>query len=278
MLLSSEDDGDIICRPSLATDDFRHLPRFDLCLVCVKQFGLPAVLSHLKPLIGVETIVLPLLNGVDVYSRVRTVLHKGVVLPACVYVGTHIERPGKVRQKGGACKILFGPDPLCPKFAPDGMLRLFDRAEIKSEWKPDIQAEIWKKFIFICAYGLVSAAFDKTVGQILQDEALKTETRMIMQEAVTLAKASGVSLPADIVETSLLKAQSFPFEAKTSFQRDFERADKNDERDLFAGSMIRMGHELKTDVPRTTAIAAMLTARKPAHQPGGCVGQRPAAF
>ena len=92
---------------------------------------------------------------------------------------------------------------------------------------------------------------------------MRTETRMIMMEAFTLAGASGVSLPADIVDASLLKAKSFPFEAKTSFQRDFERMDKNDERDLFAGSMIRMGQALKIDVPRTRAGASILSARKP---------------
>jgi 2-dehydropantoate 2-reductase len=266
LLLSSENDGDIVCRPSLVTDDFGRLPKLDLCLICVKEFDLPAALSRLKPIMADHTIVLPLLNGVDVYSRVRAVINTGIVLPACVYVGTHIERPGKVLQKGGACKILFGSDPLRPDFVPQEVTRLFERAEIRSEWTPDIQVEIWKKFVFICAYGLVAAAYDKTLGEILQDQALMTETRMIMMEAIALARASGVSLATDIAEASLLKARSFPFEAKTSFQRDFERADKKDERDLFAGSMIRMGHKLEIDVPRTRAVATRLAERKPVHQ------------
>src|SRR6266404_2748154 len=154
LLLSSEKEGDLVCKPSLATDAFRRLPPLDLCLVCVKEFDLPAALSRLEPRIHGESIVLPLLNGVDVYSRIREVIRKGVVLPACVYVGTHIERPGKVCQKGGACKILFGPDPLRPDFAPRDVIALFDQAGIKSEWTLNVQLEIWKKFIFICAYGL----------------------------------------------------------------------------------------------------------------------------
>jgi len=267
LLLSSEDDGDLLCKPSLATEDFRRLPRLDLCLICVKEFDLPAILPRLEPLTNDETIVLPLLNGVDVYSRVRNVIKKGIVLPACVYVGTHIERPGKVFQKGGACKILFGPDPLRRNFVPDEVIKLFDQAGIKSEWTLNIQAEIWKKFIFICAYGLVSAAYSKALGEILEDDLLRSHAQMIMMEAVSLAKGSGVSLPEDIAEASLLKARSFPFEAKTSFQRDFERLDKNDERDLFAGSMIRMADKLGIDVPRTRVISTMLAKRKPT-QPG----------
>lgn len=264
LLLNSENDGDLVCKPFLATDDFRRLPRLDLCLICVKEFDLPAALSRLEPAIGEETIVLPLLNGVDIYSRVRNTIKKGIVLPACVYVGTHIERPGKVVQKGGACKILFGPDPLRPDFAPEESINLFDRANIESEWTPNIQGEIWKKFIFICAYGLVSAAHGKTLGEILEDDLLRGDAQTIMMEAISLAKGSGVLLPADIAEASLLKARSFPYEARTSFQRDYERLDRNDERNLFAGTMIRIADELGIAAPKTRTISTLLAKKKPA--------------
>lgn len=266
LLLSSESDGDLVCRPSLATDDFRRLPPLDLCLICVKEFDLPAALAGLAPFIRDDTILLPLLNGVDVYSRVRSVIQQGVVLPACVYVGTHIERPGKVHQKGGACRILFGPDPQRPGFAPQEIIGVFERAGIESEWTLDIQVEIWRKFIFICGYGLVSAACGKTLGEIVVDDALRGDVRAIMMEASSLARASGVRLPDDIVEKSLLKAQDFPPAAKTSFQRDFERPDKLDERDLFGGAMIRMADRLNIDVPGTRAVVAVLTKNKPAQR------------
>ncbi len=263
LLLSSESDGDLLCQPSVATDNFRSLPPLDLCLICVKEFDLPAALSSLKPLLGESSIVVPLLNGVDVYSRVREVIKTGIVLPACVYVGTHIERPGKVVQKGGACRILFGPDPQYPNFSADNLTNLFGNANIKSEWTLDIQSEIWKKFIFICSFGLVSAAFGKTLGEIVDDEILRAKTLEVIGEAIALAKESGVCLPRDIAETSMLKAQSFPYETKTSFQRDFESPSKSDERDLFAGAMIRIASDLRIQVPKTKLICDTLERIKP---------------
>jgi len=191
-------------------------------------------------------------------------------MPACVYVGTHIERPGKVFQRGGACRIVFGPDPQRPDFAPDEIIHLFDKAGIESEWTLNIQAEIWKKFIFISAYGLVSAACGKPLGEILEDNRLRSDAQTIVMEAISLAKGSGISLPENIAETSLVKARSFPFEARTSFQRDFELMGKNDERDLFAGAMIRMSEKLGIDVPRTKEVSTMLEKRKPA-RPGTVV-------
>jgi 2-dehydropantoate 2-reductase len=270
LLLSSEDEGDIVCHPDLATDDFESLPKLDLCLICVKAFDLADVLSRLNPIVSNETVLLPLLNGVDIYSRVRVVIKNGIVLPACVYVGTHVGRPGKVIQQGGACKILFGPDPMRPNFVPDDFNKLFEQARIKSQWTPDIQTEIWKKFIFICPFGLVSAAYDKTLGEILEDDRLRGEAQAVMMEAVCLAHGSGVSLPDDIVETSLVKARGFPHEAKTSFQRDYELLDKNDERDLFAGAIIRLAEELSIDVPRTRAVSTILERKKPAMAVNRC--------
>lgn len=264
LLLSSESDGDFVCRPALATDNFKHLPPLDLCLICVKEFDLPAALAGIASAIHDETIFLPLLNGVDVSSRVRSAIPRGVVLPACVYVGTHIERPGKVYQKGGACRIFFGPDPQRRDFAPGEVVTLFDQAGIKSEWTLDIQIEIWRKFIFISAYGLVSAACGKTLGEIVEDEGLRREVRAIMMEASALAWAAGVRLPDDIVEKSLLKARDFPPSAKTSFQRDYERRDKFDERDLFGGAMLRMAQRLNVEVPETRAVFAVLEKKKPA--------------
>jgi 2-dehydropantoate 2-reductase len=262
--LSTESDGELECRPTLATDDFRRLPPLDLCLVCVKEFDLPGALAGLAPIVGDETIVLPLLNGVDVYSRVRNVINRGVVLPACVYVGTHLDRPGRVCQKGGACQILFGPDPRRTHAVPQDVIDVFDQACIKSEWTIEIESEIWQKFIFIGPFGLATAAYGKTAGEVLEDVWLRGQAKAIMTEAASLAKRLGVALPEDVVEASLVKARGFPYEAKTSFQRDFERPDKLDERDLFAGAMLRLADELGVDAPATRAIALLLESKKPA--------------
>ena len=261
--LDTEAEGELMCQPSLATDDIAALTSPDLCLICVKEFDLAAVLAALKPLIHDRTIILPLLNGMDVHARIRKVIDRGIVLPACVYVGTHIESPGVVRQRGGACKIFFGVDPGRADFNPAELLHLFADSKIKCEFTPQVQKEIWTKFIFICAYGTVTAAHNRTVGEVFENAALRAEVEDIMEECVALAKTMGVQLPNDIVQTSLAKAKSFPFETKTSFQRDFERADKPDERNLFAGAVLQRADALGLHVPKTRKLFDVLNQRKP---------------
>ena len=263
LMLSTESDGELVCEPDLVTDDFSQLPDLDLCLVCVKQFDLTAALSKVNFAIGDATVILPLLNGVDISVRVRGVIDRGIVLPACVYVGTHIERPGRVVQRGGACRILMGPDPRRPDFAPHQLLELFHSVGIKSDWTLNIESEIWSKYIFICAFGLVSAASGKTLGEICEAEALQRDVATIIHEAVELAVAAGMSLPPGTAERSLAKASGFPYGAKTSFQRDFERNDRCDERDLFVGTMVRLADEFGVSIPRTREVAEVLEHKKP---------------
>lgn len=263
LFLSTEDHGDITCRPTLATDDFSALPVLDACLICVKAYDLPAVLAGISQKISENTLVLPLLNGVDIYERISQTLRTGKIFPACVYVGTHIERYGQVVQRGGACRILFGPDPSVPGFTPSLLLDTFGSADINHAWFDDIYPEIWTKFIFIAAFGLVTAAFDKTLGEVRESAELTDRVRSVMEEILTIAKAQAVKLPENIVLETLNKAGAFPHGTKTSFQRDFERLDRPDERDLFSGTIIRLGRLLGVQTPATDELQDLLNAKKP---------------
>ena len=210
LLLSTGDHGDMVCRPTLATADFGDLPVLDVCLICTKAYDLPAVLAGISPKISENTLVLPLLNGVDIYERIRHVLKTGKVFPACVYVGTHIERPGKVAQRGGACRILMGPDPAAPGFVPSLLLDALRTAEIDHTWFDQIYPEIWTKFIFIAAFGLVTAAFDRTLGEVRESPELTGLVRSVMEEIRAIAGAGAVRLPEDIVAETLKKADGLP--------------------------------------------------------------------
>lgn len=263
LLLKAEGEPDLRCKPSSASNRIGDLGNLGLCLICVKQFDLEQVLGDLSRVVTEQTVIVPLLNGVDSHRKIRHVVSKGFVLPACVYIGTHIEKPGVVSQSGGACKILFGPDPAFPDFDPTGVTQVFAAAGIKCEWKPQIQSDIWEKFIFICGYGLVTATYNKTLGDVLGDDSLKGELVSVMSEATALARGLGVSLPEQIVAASVARGTSFPAETKTSFQRDFEVMQKPDERELFAGSMLEIGAQLGIDIPRTRELYRILNKRKP---------------
>jgi 2-dehydropantoate 2-reductase len=194
-----------------------------------------------------KSIILPLLNGADIYDRIRQNLKKGYVLPACLYLGTHIESPGVIFQKGGSGKILIGKDPWHTEFHPEKLLNLFKNAGVLIEYFEDVNIEIWSKYIFIASYALVTATYNKTIGEVANDKNLRILVKNIMREIELIARALKVRLPSDIVETSFSKANQFPLETKTSFQRDVEIKGRQSEWDLFGGTVLRYAD--KFDIP-----------------------------
>jgi len=254
LVLNAGDEIGLMCVPTRATDNVDELPSPDLCFLCVKSYDLDAACNALNGHITPETVIIPLLNGVDIYERIRKMVANGVILPACIYVGTHIEKPGTVTQKGGEGKILMGKDPKYPDFQPEEVLQFLKGAAISFQWFESALPAIWEKYLFIAGFGLVSAVSGKTLGQIVEDIETKNLVTGIMEEIFLISKQKHVLLPEDIVAVSVAKAYAFPPETKTSYQRDVEQKAKRNEGDLFGVTVIRMGKETGVPTPATESV------------------------
>jgi 2-dehydropantoate 2-reductase len=240
--------------PTQCTDNIDDLPICDIVFLSVKGYDLETAAISLNKISNEKTIILPLLNGVDIYERIRKHLVTGIVLPSCVYIGTHIESPGVIIQKGGNCNIFIGKDPMLPDFYPDILLTLLKDSNLDFKWENNIDVPIWSKYMFIAAYGLVTATYEKTLGEILDDFELSQITKAIMHEIELIARKLNVPLSADIVETSFLKGKQFPYETKTSFQRDVESKGRINEIDLFGGTLIRYSEQYKIMIPNIKIV------------------------
>jgi 2-dehydropantoate 2-reductase len=237
--------------PARATHDINEIPAPDLILLCVKSYHLKAAIEAVKTQIKENTVVIPLLNGVDIYERIRTGLEKGIVLPSCVYIGTHIESPGVIIQSGGNGIILSGKDPRFPQYTAGSVRQFFKETNIGFEWNDNPYPAIWGKFIFIAAFGLVTAATGKTLGEVMENEELRHSVHSIIQEIMSIARKKNIKLPEDIGDMSMKKANNFPYETRTSYQRDVESWPKPNEGDLYGGTILREGAALGIPTPVT---------------------------
>lgn len=248
---------EVVCRPVSAVGALSEAPVPDVVLLCVKGYDLRDAALQVASRHHERTVVVPLLNGVDVYDRVRACVATGHVLPGCALVGTHLERPGFVRQEGGEGLMFFGADPAHPDFVPGPFLELLDRSQVSYRWFEDPRPALWEKFVFISAFGLVTAAGGKALGEVLVDERSMSEVTGIMREVVELAACEGVEMPADAIDVALEKARSFPDETRTSLQRDVE-AGRRHEGDLFGGTIVRLGERHGVPTPRTKQVYSRL--------------------
>ena len=254
LILNTSERQGLIYKPALATDTISDIPTPDIYLVCVKSYDLAGAVNAISKNMNPDTIILPLLNGVDIYERIRQTLQTGIVLPACVYVGTQIEKPGVVTQKGGDGVIICGQDPHTPAFNPQELTDLFTHLNINFTWKDDPYPDIWGKYLFISAFGLVTAYSGKTLGEVMADRATQELVRQIMGEVVAIAEQKGIKLPEQSIATAMAKANNFPYDTRTSYQRDVEIKGKKNEEDLFGGTIVRMGQAWGVPTPVTQSV------------------------
>jgi 2-dehydropantoate 2-reductase len=114
---------------------------------------------------------------------------------------------------------------------------------INFSFQEDPYKDIWTKYMFIAAYGLVTAKTGKTLGEVFEDSNLIRDVEGIMKEIKIMAEKKGINLGEDVIKSSIDKAKSFPFGTKTSFQRDVEDQNKKNEKDIFGGTILRMGND-----------------------------------
>ncbi|MBL3540222.1 2-dehydropantoate 2-reductase [Aminivibrio sp.] len=268
-------DEEFFARPFLATDDPAEIGTADLVVFAVKGYDLRAAARTAVPLVGPDTAVLPLLNGVTSPEVLSEALPPCRMLNGCVYISARIEGPGVVRQTGGSRKLLFGPVSGARKqFLPvEEMLR---KAGIDAALVEDVNEAVWTKFIFMAPFAGVTSLFGRTFGEVLAGQDSQPMLEGMMREIQSLAVLKGVSLPPDIVELSLAKGVAFPPDTKSSMQLDCEKG-RRTEIETLLGFVVKEGERLGGDVHLTRGVYDALRMR--ADHPCGCVteqeGQRP---
>ncbi|WP_338793474.1 2-dehydropantoate 2-reductase [Bernardetia sp. MNP-M8] len=230
-----------VTTPDAIYQDITEIQNPNLILICVKEYDLENVCTQLSGVITKDTIILPMMNGVDIYDRIRKILPNTVILPSCVYVASHIKEKGSIEHKGIAGKLIFGRDP--EHFSEDinWVETIIKNSGIKYEFKDNSLVDIWTKFIFIASFGLVTAKYNSSIGAVCTNEIQRKEATEIMEEIRWIANQKGIPLPNDIVDITFEKASSFPPTTPTSLQLDINSGKENSELELFAGAILKYG-------------------------------------
>ena len=238
-----------------------EIPDSNIYVVAVKGYDLIGVCWKLESKVSDGTIILPLMNGLDINDRIRAIIKNGFVLPSCVYVASHISEKGIIKHAGNPGKIIVGADPMHNSTGGESLLKLFEKANIDIAFKEDATKDIWTKFLFIASVGLVSARYNKSIGQVIHGVATRELARKIMQEIIALAEAKGIELESDAIDKTFHKAASFPFDTPTSLQLDIQNRHQKNELDLFAGTIIKLGNEHNISTSTTSLLLQEISLR-----------------
>ncbi|PRA92944.1 2-dehydropantoate 2-reductase [Chryseobacterium sp. MYb7] len=254
LILLSPEHSNSQTYPNAIVQNINEIENPDLVLIGVKEYDLENVCKQILPTLNKDTILLPMMNGADIYDRIRTIIPDHTVLPTCVYVASHIKERGTVEHKGNAGKIIVGRDPEHFAAPVEWVTDVLSESKIEFEFKDNSLNAIWTKFIFIASFGLVTAKHNSSMGAVCSDVQQKNEAAGIMKEIQLIAVKKGIELQEDIISATFEKASTFPFETPTSLQLDINSGKKDNELELFAGAVLKYGSEVGVETIFTQKI------------------------
>ncbi|MEU2063709.1 2-dehydropantoate 2-reductase [Streptomyces sp. NPDC013455] len=254
-------DGTVSVTPVDATGDTREAGPCDLVLLAVKTWQLGPAIEALPPLLGPDTAVVTLQNGVEAPEQVAGAVGRAAVLPGVAKVIAQLDGPGRIRHVGGAGSLVVGEWDGTGTERVRRLRAALEDAAVPSPAVTDIWAELWAKFLFVVPFGSLGAAADGGFGELRSRAGTRRLLADAMREVERLAHAAGVALPADIVDTTLDFVDRQPAAGTSSLQRDL-LAGTPSELDAWTGSVVRLGARHGVPTPIHSLLYEVLGVRE----------------
>jgi 2-dehydropantoate 2-reductase len=251
--------GDFTIRPARATDRPDDIGPVDAVLVSVKAWQVPDVALAMRPLVGPETFVVPLQNGVEAPEQLAAALGAEHVLGGLCRIIAQVTGPGYIRHSGAEPYLAFGEldaggSGAKPSGRAERLREAFARTRgVTVEVSPDIRAAMWLKFLFIASMSGVGAVTRAPIGVVRA----RAETRRMLEQAfeeiAAVAAALGVALPAGAIGETMAFVDALPHDGTASMQRDI-MAGRPSELETQNGAVVRLGGRTGVPVPLHTFI------------------------
>jgi 2-dehydropantoate 2-reductase len=241
--------GDFTVRPVIATDDTSKVGAVDAVLVCVKTWQIPKAAKAIMPLLGPDTIVIPLENGVEAPSQLAEILGREHILGGLCRIASRIASPGHIQHTAIDPAIVFGELDNRPSARTQNFLHSLTNAGVSAEIPPDINIAIWQKFLFISAVSGIGAVTRVPMGMFRSQLGTRQMLEDALKECYTVAIAHGILMPADSVASTMAYIDSLPPGTMASMQRDIVEGHPS-ELEAQNGAIVHLGqmHNIPTPV------------------------------
>lgn len=193
-----------------AETDARAIGPVDVVVVTVKMWAVESLAPTLKPLLGKDTAVIPLQNGIDAPEVLAKVLGWDHVVYGSANMNAAIEEPGVIRQRNPNTNITIAEKQGGVSSRLTKVKEVFSGAGISVEVGTDGPALLWDKFIGLVSNSSLCALLRSPMGVVQKDEDAWALYSMVFNEVVAVGRASGISLPEEKTQARLAKARSGP--------------------------------------------------------------------
>jgi 2-dehydropantoate 2-reductase len=243
--------------PAPATDDPADVGGCDFVLFCVKTFDTDATAARLGPLIGADTAVLSLQNGVENEEKLARAVGDDHVMGGAAFIFAEIAAPGVIVHTGGPTSITFGELDGRISQRARRLLASCEQAGFAAELSANITTVLWAKLAFICAQAGMTTAARLPIGEIRTVDAAWAAFQRLVAETCAVAEAEGSPVPQAARERALALAQAAEPGSFSSLHDDLV-AGRRMELDALHGFIVRRAARHGLAVPTTEAVYAIL--------------------
>ncbi len=257
--------GDLHLKDVNVTDDPAKVGPVDVVLFAVKLWDTEAAAELARPLVGPDTRIITLQNGVDSVERVGPILGTDKTVAGTAYIATVISEPGVISHTSKFAIMRCGR----VDGRPDARLNVFAEtakaAGLDISVMPDMNSERWQKFIFLSSMAGVNCVTRLSIGQVLADPDTRAFYRRLLEECFAVGKAKGVNLPKDYVDDRMTFSDNAPPGMKASMLHDLEAGNRL-ELDWLTGKVVSLGRELGVPTPASEAVYAAVKLHRMGRQ------------
>ena len=257
--------GDLHLPKVNVTDDPAEVGPVDIVLFAVKLWDTETAAQAARPLLGPDTRLITLQNGVDSVERIAPILGADRTVGGAAYIATVIAAPGVIKHTSSFAMLRFGRADKKPDAPLSAFVAAGKAAKLDIDISADIERERWHKFIFLTAMAGSTAGLRSPIGPIAADPELRGFFRQLMEEATAVGRAKGVVLDGAYIEERMkfLQGKVEPG-MKASMAHDLERGNRL-ELDWLNGKVAALGDKYGIDTPATDEVVAKLSAEKMGH-------------
>jgi 2-dehydropantoate 2-reductase len=249
--------GDVTIAPAQATDTPASIGAVDCVLFTVKLYDTDPAGALIGPVVGPETMVVNLQNGIDGEERLAAIIGEDHVVGGVAYISAHIEAPGKISHAGKGAKLTFGELDGTATPRIEALAAACAKAGYEFEVSDDIQGPLWSKLAMLASMSAVSCLTRLPIDVVARTPETAALLRSAMEEVVQVARAKGVNLSDDTVQRVLSFGRSMGTSIKPSMLVDLERG-KPLEVDHLSGAVVRAGAAAGVATPFHSMAAALL--------------------
>ncbi len=249
--------GDFLVSPAGATDRPAEVGEVDLVLFATKTYHTDQAAQLIKPMVGRDTVILPLQNGVDAVDRIGPVVGADHVLGGATWLSAAIEGPGVIGHYSQFRRIAIGEFNGLITPRARSVFDALKRTEATIELVENIVQILWTKFVFIAGVSALGGLTRVTLGEYRSVPEARRVLTDVMKEVVAVARAKGVALDAEVIDQTLKFIDESAPGIKPSFQRDIE-AGRMSELESLIGIVVQFGAQLGIPTPIMRIAYAVL--------------------